>query len=238
MALTPINTDPNQFPLSISPYLSRVSSHAEEIKNYSMLAFNPGFALQAAELNELQEIFFLNQSLSQRMNANWILFNTTQSTPYSAPFWEGLIPLSPSYLTISQQTFNANGFSFTCTLSSGWYLYTDPKSKLSFWAWKDEPFTATFSGNSTQYFGLNVTTSYINCCQTDSDCGETQDGTLRDASQSVYQDFTCSSSRFKISIGNTMQGFTSIPAQPTTFSYIFRADTTAQKIIFPNNFQK
>lgn len=241
MSLDPINTNPNQFPLSISPYMSRVASHAEEIKNYSLLAFNPGFALQAAELNEIQELFFLNQSLTQRLNSNWILFNSGQTTPYFAPFWEGLIPLSPSYLTISSSAITGTSFTISYTLSEGWYLYTDKKSKLSFWIWNDREFSGTLSGSATQYFGINVSTSYVNCCQTDIDCLSTQDSTLRDASQSTYQDFTCGSSRYKISVNQTdpLQAFTSLPPSTnTSFCYIFRVDLTLQKIVFPNNFEK
>jgi len=241
MALTPINTDSNQFPLSISPYLSRVSTHASEFKNYSMLAFNPGFALQAAELNEIQELFFLNQSLTQRLNSNWIIFNSGQTTSFYAPFWEGLVPLSPTYLTITSSSVTASSFSFTYILSTGWYLYTDPKSKLSFWVWNDREFTGTISGSSTTYFGINASTSYTNCCQSDTDCLDTQDSTLRDASQSTYQDFTCGSSRFKTIINPTdpLQAFTALPSgSNTSFCHIFRVDLSLQKIVFPNNFEK
>ena len=135
MALLPLNTDDRNFPLSDSPYLSRVSTHFNDYKNYAMLAFNPGFALQAAELNEVQELFFINQSLTQRMNANWINLGSTQTSPYTAPFWEGLIPLHPNYLTVTSATYNsASGVAtINYILSPGWYLYTDKNSKLSFW---------------------------------------------------------------------------------------------------------
>jgi hypothetical protein len=244
MSLTPLNTSSNSFPLNKSPYLSRVSVHGEELKNYTMLAFNPGFALQAAELNEIQELFFLNLNLSQRLNANWIRFNNGQTTPYSAPYWEGLIPLSPDYLTISNTTFGtaaSPSFELTYTLSQGWYLYTDKISKLSFWVWNDTTLTETISGVVTTYAGLNTTTSYVDCCQTDDDC-DNKDRTLRDASQSSYQDFTCGSSRFKVTVDGTDMQFTEIDPitgnPPNTFSYIFRVDVIRNKVIFPNGFEK
>lgn len=198
MALTPLNTDTNKFPLSGSPYLSRVSTHFRDGKNYTMLGFNPGFALQAAELNEIQELFFLNQSLTQRMNANWILINNpNQVNSYSAPFWEGLVPLSPSYLTISSLTSTPTFVSFTYTLNPGWYLYTDPTSKLSFWTYSNHTFQGAISTAQVfTYHGTSVTLEKIDCCQTNDSCVG-KDSTLRDGSQQTYQEFTCGASRVK-----------------------------------------
>ena len=118
MALTPLNTASNSFPLNKTPYHSRVSTHAEAGKNYSMLAFNPGYALQAAELNEIQELFFVNQNLTQRMNANWIRINSGQTTAFTAPFWDGLIPLNPDYVSVTLTSpINSAIVEFTYTLS-------------------------------------------------------------------------------------------------------------------------
>ena len=118
MALLPLNTASNSFPLNKTPYHSRVSTHAEAGKNYSMLAFNPGYALQAAELNEIQELFFVNQNLTQRMNANWIRINSGQTTAFTAPFWEGLIPLKPEYVIVTRTSaIDAAIVEFRYTLS-------------------------------------------------------------------------------------------------------------------------
>ena len=83
-----------------------------------MLAFNPGYALQAAELNEIQELFFVNQNLTQRMNANWIRINSGQTTAFTAPFWEGLIPLKPEYVIVTRTSaIDAAIVEFRYTLS-------------------------------------------------------------------------------------------------------------------------
>ena len=242
MALTPLNTASNSFPLNKTPYHSRVSTHAEAGKNYSMLAFNPGYALQAAELNEIQELFFVNQNLTQRMNANWIRINSGQTTAFTAPFWEGLIPLSPGpdYVSVNLiSPINSPIVEFTYTLFPGWYLYTDSLSKMSFWIWNPNTFGPTnVSSNSTAYFGINVTTEYTDCCQTDESCID-QDPTLRDASQSSYQEFTCGASRFKINLGTRVEPY-SIPTGSTTeydeFAQIFVLDITTRTIKFPNNY--
>ena len=239
MALTPLNTASNSFPLNKTPYHSRVSTHAEAGKNYSMLAFNPGYALQAAELNEIQELFFVNQNLTQRMNANWIRINSGQTTAFTAPFWEGLIPLSPDYVSVTRNSLiGAPSVDFTYTLSPGWYLYTDSLSKMSFWIWNPTIFgpTNVISTNPTTYFGIHVTTEYADCCQTDESC-EGQDPTLRDASQSSYQEFTCGASRFKINLGTRVEPFNvSTGGSEPGFAQIFVVDIENRTIRFPNNY--
>lgn len=233
MALSPLNTASNSFPLSVSPYHSRVSTHAESVKNYTLLGFNPGFALQAAELNEIQELFFLNQNLTQRMNANWIRINNGQLTPFTAPYWEGLIPLSPDYVTVSTVVFNGTSAAFNYSLSQGWYLYTDSLSKLSFWVWNENTLTGSTIANGTAYFGLNATTAYVNCCQTDDDCTG-KDSTLRDASQSFYQEFTCGSSRFQVNLGDILLSYDTTAV--IGFAQIFTVNIAARTINFPNNY--
>jgi len=237
MALTPLNTASNSFPLSISPYHSRVATHAESGKNYTMLAFNPGYALQAAELNEIQELFFVNQNLTQRMNANWIRINNGQTTAFTAPFWEGLIPLSPDYVTVANVVFDStsNIATFTYTISEGWYLYTDVLSKMSFWIWNPTTFTNSTIVTETAYYGIDTTTTYVNCCQTDDSC-DGQDSTLRDASQSFYQEFTCGASRFQINLGNTIVSYNTTFQLPTAFAQIFSVDLSSKTINFPNNY--
>ena len=246
MALTPLNTDDKNFPLSDTPYLSRVSTHYNDDKNYAMLSFNPGFALQAAELNEIQELFFMNLSLTQRMNGNWILLNTTQTTPFSAPFWEGLIPLSPDYLTISSSSYVAasNELTFSYSLSAGWYLYTDKASKLSFWIYNSSSYSQTTTAtNGIFYFGTRCGTVNIGCCQTDESCID-QDVTLRDGSQESYQEFTCGASRFKINANTlsstTLESFNNLALAPSDFCHIFTVDlnSTNKGIKYPNGYIK
>jgi hypothetical protein len=71
--------DPS-FPLSPSPYYSRTEDKnvnfddnaLDEKGNYKSIAFRPGFSLQASELNEIQENFQLQMSLTISMMHNWI----------------------------------------------------------------------------------------------------------------------------------------------------------------------
>ena len=196
-------------PLSSSPYNSRITSqYGSEDKNYVMVAFNPGYALQASELNEIQELFFLNQSLTTRMQGIW-----SQKGYPKNPFWEGLIPLDPDDVTTGDLSIFANGsVSVPVTINSGWFLWTDSESKLSFWIYLNSSASQTMStspaGSVTteyiEYIGFDITKETIICCPT-TDCGE-NDETLRDNSSGSSENFfTCGASRIKATIDPTLE---------------------------------
>jgi hypothetical protein len=63
-----------KYPLRNSPYLSRESIN-NIFENSNIVAFNEQKMLQAAELNELQEKFYKNQSLSIQFYNNWFTKN-------------------------------------------------------------------------------------------------------------------------------------------------------------------
>jgi len=75
------------FPLSPEPHSSRVEGNVatnndfiSKPKNYQSLAYTPGFPLQASELNEIQENFQLQMTLTIAMMNNWI-------TSGAGPMW-------------------------------------------------------------------------------------------------------------------------------------------------------
>lgn len=79
--ITPINTGGGpSFPLASAdgrPYNSRVEdelifNEGEHPKNYQFVGFRPGFPLQASELNEIQEHYQLQLTLTINMMNNWI----------------------------------------------------------------------------------------------------------------------------------------------------------------------
>ena len=81
------------FPLDKSPFYSRISTQIQTpTKNYYAIAFNPGYPLQASELNEVQELFFINNTLSNRFSSIW------QARGSNIPYWNGMIPLNPTYI--------------------------------------------------------------------------------------------------------------------------------------------
>ena len=87
-SILPIKTGGNpSFPLSPEPHLSRIEDNIttnndflSKPKNYQSVAFIPGFPLQASELNEIQENFQLQMTLTIAMMNNWI-------TSGAGPMW-------------------------------------------------------------------------------------------------------------------------------------------------------
>lgn len=197
-------------PLRSLPYKSRITDqYGSEGKNYVLVAFNPGYSLQASELNEIQELFFLNQSLHLRMLANW-----SQKGYPNIPFWDGLIPLNPDDVSVSSSTVSTTGAAIAeFTINPGWFLWTDSESKLSFWIYFDQSVTQTLSTSPgtqvsqeySEYIGFDIDTQQILCCPA-ADCGSNDD-TLRDNSSGSSENFfTCGASRLKANFkDNTLQ---------------------------------
>jgi hypothetical protein len=203
----------NTAPLQEIPFNSRINRQYDSIlnNNYYALGFNPGYALQASELNEIQELFFMNTNLTQRMNSNWSRFNK------KIPFWEGLIPLDISQINIVNNGTSTNGTtSVTITFENGWYLWTDPSSRMSHWIYMNQDAenttekTFSLGGTATYFFGYVMNKKVITCCP-DSPCSEEQDDTLRDNSSAAFvgQANTCGASRLKISFTNDSDDFES-----------------------------
>ena len=76
MSRTPFKNNQST-PLERMPYNSRVAGQefpdgdTVASDNYVLLGFRAGYALQASELNEVQEHFFLQQTLTTTMLCNW-----------------------------------------------------------------------------------------------------------------------------------------------------------------------
>lgn len=226
--LSPFNTPS----LSQSPYYSRIGNNyptSGSVKNYVLLAFNPGYALQASELNELQELFFLNSNLSQRSNALW-----TTSDTGRIPFWEGLIPYDPADIVVNNVQLTSTQITFDVTIANSWFLWTDYESKFSHWIYNDQSDSAltknfTMNLNTTNYFGYNVTKTTTMCCQSGI-CTDADD-TLRDNSSgdSSGADNTCGASRISVAFSNDENDFeiqdTYDPNNQTAFRPIFKITT-------------
>lgn len=202
MPITPLST----LPLADSPYLSRVSSNYVN-KRYYMLAFNPGYALQAAELNEIQELFHINQSLSNRYPNLWLTSGFLR-----AGFWDGFVPYDPLYVTISLVSVANSVTTFSLDIRPGWYLWSDNTSYggsgLNFWIYNNIPLTNTFSSVGIEYFGIFLRKKTVKCCQS-SPCNPDDDDTLRDN----FMEFTCGSSRLGLDIRGDSASRTTLTAR-------------------------
>lgn len=215
-------------PLANAPYNSRYQTklNSDPAVNYYLLPFNPGYALQASELNEIQELFFINQNLTQRMNANWM------KAGYNIPYWEGAIPLDPGQVMIDRPiSFSGSQITIGLTISEGWYLWTDFSSKLSHWVYNDQAIVASEDfvalSNATGYIGIRITDEEISCCASGT-CLDTQDSTLRDNSQgTTVTENTCGASRFKVTF-DSVDVFTALTYSAAVVPLLqFNSDGTA-----------
>jgi hypothetical protein len=78
--LDAISVNSTKFPLKESPYLSRESKN-NIFENSNTIAFSQQKMLQAGELNELQEKFYKNQSLTIRGYNKWLTKANLQQNP-------------------------------------------------------------------------------------------------------------------------------------------------------------
>ena len=82
-------------PLSIAPYRSRDPIHffnedADE-KNYKYVAFRPGYAVQAAELNEIQSYMAKENTLFATMVSEWGYY---VGKPYVVPATKDIVVMT------------------------------------------------------------------------------------------------------------------------------------------------
>ena len=138
-------------PLVNYPYNSRVGIDPAK---YQMVAFRPGYPLQASELNEIQDHIYVQQALTVMMWANWCTFKVASTTDSTGPGWDGATPLQPSLLTKSGSVLSVN---------PGWYLCKMKSSQLYFWLYNNLPVT-NFSLTAVpddDYIGFSITTQGV-----------------------------------------------------------------------------
>tara|TARA_R100000951_G_scaffold63632_3_gene53440 strand:+ start:19090 stop:19851 length:762 start_codon:yes stop_codon:yes gene_type:complete len=193
-------------PLKNTPYDSRVGEQEfpagddTASDNYVLLGFRAGYALQAAELNEIQEHFYLQQTLMATMISNW----SSAIGQNQGPGWgygdieqakSGMTPLSPNMVTRSGDTV---------TFSKGWYLVQVPKFtttdetvsyRFKIWIYSNEDisFTANQPENSSPgYVGFKITQEFVT---------ETEDGDLSDGAN-ASENIVPGATRYKLSVGD------------------------------------
>lgn len=179
-----------QFPLSAAPFKSRVESNIDNAKNYFAVAFKPGFPLQASELNEMQEIFYTQQTLSNKLQTTgW-----TGAVP-----WNGSTPLQKGLITF--------GLTGPITVGAGWYLIQSESFNggIGVWAYNstNRGITTSHVENSPNAFdtkyGFAVKTTTIQCANTGTP-SSTEDVTLQDQSNFNVIGGPCGAARLKLDI--------------------------------------
>lgn len=193
MTITPFNSE---FPLAQNPFRSRIGSQIDVIKNYYAVAFKPGYPLQASELNEMQEIFYVQQSLTQTMMSTWLsqdVLSSAGGAPVTGPGWEGCTPLSPGLIT------HSNPGSLICTI--GWYLVKSSTINGGLGVWVYNNTTFTISSPADNIYGLVVKPIVINCTSSGTPPANT-DNTLQDSSAINVINGPCGAARLQLKIMN------------------------------------
>ena len=172
MTTFPFNTFSTNFPLSDYPFNSRTETTEitlNDSKNYCAVGFRPGFPLQASELNEIQDIFFLNNSLTTTMQYLWM--NGADQYRYS-PGWLGTTPLWPEKFADSiMGPASSNLFQYSSTDAGvqfkafpGWYYVYVRSSGHKHWVYLNETIeSSVIEGilSTPTYVGINVSYSTI-----------------------------------------------------------------------------
>jgi len=165
----------NSLPLSANPYWSRITlSQIQGVSasNYSLLAFKPGLPLQASELNEIQEIQSMTNTLTSAMHSSWPVFSSswTGGNEVYGPGWHGTTPLYPKYDGVNTTENLVGQSGGQIILRRGWYLVTVKSSSLKHWIYsnheyvKDIP-TTQISGSQTNQLGFVATYETIKPAQ-------------------------------------------------------------------------
>ena len=190
----------SNLPLSVSPYYSRVSdltANTATPYNYPLIAFTPGYALQASELNEIQETFYLQQSLTQGMFAYWPLTGEVGRATLKYPMWNGAVPYNPNLVTFANSTV---------TVAKGWYLVTVGNS-LKYWLYNQNDLTTTATAG--EQIGFNLSFQFIPCSESESAEGYV----FTDNSAGYNNGNSCGAHRYKVIINNSLDVSTN-PSRP------------------------
>jgi hypothetical protein len=200
MSTFPFNTSYLDFPLSSTPYNSRIEFAevtGQTSKNYVMHGFRPGFPLQSSELNEIQEQLALNASLNTTMNYYW------GSTPAgwlgTCPLWPEKVlsdtdPLGPTTNLIEKEIIGSN---IKIYANKGWYNVYSRISGFRHWVYLNTNLVSeeiTPDPVNIQYIGFNIEYQQINA---------TTDSTLYDnSSTNLVAGTPAGANRIKINILN------------------------------------
>lgn len=145
-------------PLSQYPYNSRTGTNEFDpnnpSKNYVLHGFKPGNALQASELNEIQENYYKNLTLYNILLKNWFFLGQmvagNPNFPIRGPSWIGAVPLHPNMITITSTNIQ---------MQKGWYL-VDDSSGLKFWIYNND-IRSLGSIPPSGIVGVNIERKYI-----------------------------------------------------------------------------
>lgn len=238
-------------PLTEHPYLSRYSTKQSTL-NYDFIAFKPTFNLQASELNELQEMFFTQQSKTIEMVHNWFGYKLLDRQLAKGPNniskqfldkftnkdvlsskWSTLTPIDPN--TISVEPNNS------IQVNSGWYFLkneSDGDFKLSAFKWIYLPNNYVFDTPENGKYATLTTKNTTQICVPNSESTDTL--FLRDNTYFSYDSNPpCGANRMVTEIDTEIPpSSVTLPTSGITISnpIVFYKDSEG-KAYLPNGYQ-
>jgi hypothetical protein len=202
-------------PLERGPYSSRVAAQEFEVAdttasdNYVLLGFRAGYALQASELNEVQEHFLLQQTLTNTMICNW----APAIAEGRGPAWGysdidtdrsdgsrgGLCPISPNMITRNSADL--------VTFKRGWYLVQIPEFtgvsedsyRFKVWIYNNTEYTFTIENpdsSAVGYVGFSIAQDFVT---------EDEDSELSDNSAGGGENMVPGATRYRLTISGLSQ---------------------------------
>jgi hypothetical protein len=231
-------------PLTTYPYLSRYSTKNITL-DFNFLGFKPTYQVQASELNELQEIFWIQQSKTIEMMHHWFGFNLLSKQTNIGPTnlsnellnnystlsnksclsneWSALIPINPNQVTLAPNS--------TVQFNAGWYFLKNKTDEFDFtfnaYKWIYLPGSLLFNVTNSTITTLTSTNLIRTCTQFSSNELDVflQDNTYFSAPNDFFR--LCGANRFATSIDTNIPAqVLSFPANPTN------AIPSADPIIF------
>lgn len=163
----------NPYPLG-----SRVFESLTRLKsNYFLLAFKPGIALQAAELNEMQEIFNLYNTLNLHFYSQWPIVGDNISTDLQEQLTgiSGVNYTNPNIISqnfpliSSQIQMTKENDKIKLTFNTGWFTIANPETSRNYWFYNfetkdlliDPPSTTIPKQVYLNYESQTITSSFV-----------------------------------------------------------------------------
>jgi hypothetical protein len=245
--------DTKKFPLSGIPYKSRTHNQLTANKNYPFIAFQPGFPLQAQELNEVQDVALIQNTLTQTMTNFWcnskiFTSSTNPSVVIYGPGWNGCTPLVPEDGNggVSSVIVTGTGVGATLNITSGWYLLRSTLNTtanilggLGVWVYFDG--SASISGlsrveNITRTVYAKATIFQVTCPTAEPTNETTQDTGLRDYSSFNNINGPCGANRYAVKINSFSTDSSTVAGEQAFEMMDIVANISSLKFTYKNNY--
>jgi hypothetical protein len=169
----------NSYPLSPWPLYGRKYESLNSRHNFFMQGFKPGIPLQAAELNEIQEHHYLNQSLSLNFFTQWRVYKGEDEATIQELTGDSLRFLEFPNINYhayplfknNQIDISVSSDNVTLILSPGWYVF--PINSVAHWVclFESKFVSGLVFSEEERTFYLKIDYRLEECSENQSDVG-------------------------------------------------------------------